>query len=363
MHRLYQWLRDHPWLADLPLYGYLLLLPLLRNWSDRPVWAQALMLAVIVLALLWRRRHPELATLVVLTVVAVQHWTRTYDGVPGEIAMAIMLYTLVVRGKRRAAAVTAVGIVILDVVAGFVWSAGTEFSPLAAIVVLLPIHLAAWALGEFVSSRRAFAAEIERRVLAEDRSRVARELHDILAHTVSVMVLQAEGAKMIARQDPERAVKALEAIGGTGRGAIGELRRLLQVLHGVEPQLGVGDLAELVARSSVGRLPVLLEVRGDGSTLPASAALQTYRIVQEGLTNVLKHAPPDAETNVLVDVGDDVHIEVVNSAGTGRGPTLPSSGRGLAGVAQRVEMFNGTLHTGPTPDGGFRLAATLRAAP
>jgi signal transduction histidine kinase len=95
---------------------------------------------------------------------------------------------------------------------------------------------------------------------------------------------------------------------------------------------------------------------------PASAALQTYRIVQEGLTNVLKHAPPDAEVAVLIDFGEEVRIEVVNSRGAGPAPALPS-GRGLAGVAQRVEMFDGTLHTGPTPDGGFRLTATLRPVP
>jgi signal transduction histidine kinase len=362
VHRLYQRLRDHPWLADLPLYGYLLLSLVMRDrqrWD--PVWAQALVLAVIVLSLLWRRRHPELAALVVLGVFAVQHGTRTYDGVPGEIAMAVVLYTLVVLGKRRAAAVTAVGIVVLDVAWAFTWLAGTEFSPMAAMLAVLPIHLAAWVLGEFVSSRRAFAAEIERRVLAEDRARIARELHDVLSHSVSVMVMQAEGAKLMARQDPDQAVKALETIGRTGRGAIGELRGLFQVLHGTEPRYGVGDLSELVARSSADRSPVRLEVRGDASVLPAGAALQTYRIVQEALTNVLKHAPSDAEANVLVEVGEEVRIEVVNGGGTRRGQALPSSGQGLAGVAQRVEMFDGTLCAGPTPDGGFRLVATLRA--
>lgn len=367
VHRLYQWLRDHPWLADLPLYGYLLLTPLGEDRYVRsPVWMHALVLAAILLPLLWRRRRPGLAALLVLatlTVVAVQPGKQVYDGLPGDAAMAVVLYTLVVQGRRRAAVITAAGIVALDLARGFIWAAGTEFNPVAAFLAVLPLHLAAWALGEFVRGRRGFAEEVERRMLAEDRSRIARELHDILAHTVSVMVMQAEGAKLIARQDPDRAVQALESIGSTGRGAIGELRRLLQVLHGVEPQLGVVDLSELVTRSSAGRSPVRLEIRGDGSTVPASAALQTYRIVQEGLTNVLKHAPPDAETAVLVDFGDEIRIEVVNSRGTGPAPALPPSGRGLAGVAQRVEMFDGTLHTGPTPDGGFRLAATLRAAP
>jgi signal transduction histidine kinase len=363
VHRLYVWLRDHPWLADLPLYGSALASALLQaqpGWV--PLWTQALMFALTVLPLLWRRRHPELAAVVVLAAVAVQQMLRTSGGVPGDIAMATVLYTLVVQGRRRAAVATAAGIVVLDVVWGFTRSVGTGFSPLAAVLAILPLHLAAWALGGLVRSRRAFAAETERRVLAEDRARIARELHDVLAHSVSVMVLQAEGAKLIARQDLERSARALEIIGDTGRGAVGELRRLLHVLHGTEPQPGVGDLAELVARSSAGRSPIRLEIRGDGGALPASAALQTYRIVQEGLTNVLKHASPDASTTVLVEFGDQVRIEVVNSGGTGRSPELPSSGRGLAGVAQRVEMFDGTLRTGPTPDGGFRLAATLRAA-
>jgi signal transduction histidine kinase len=321
-----------------------------------------LVLTVIVLSLLWRRRHPEPAALVVLAVFAVEHGTRTYDGVPGEVAMAVVLYTLVVLGKRRAAAVTAVGIVVLDVVWAFTWLADTEFSLPAVMPAILPIHLAAWALGEFVRSRRAFAAEVERRVLAEDRTRIAREVHDVLAHSVSVMVLQAEGAKMIARRDPEQASKALETIGSTGREAVGELRRLLEVLHGTPPRLGVGELVDLVTRSSAGRSPVGLEIRGDGRVLPAGAALQTYRIVQEALTNVLKHAPSDAEATVLVDYGDEVRIEVVNSGGTRQASAAPSSGRGLSGVAQRVGMFDGTLRAGPTSDGGFHLVATLRAA-
>jgi signal transduction histidine kinase len=365
VHRLDKWLRDHPWVADLPLYGYLLFPPLVRDRPDwQPVWVQVLTVAAIVLPLLWRRRHPELAAVIVLAAVAVEFGARVQgdDSGPGVVAMAVMLYTLVVLGRRRAVVAAAVGIAALDFWWGFTWSAGTGVSPLVAVLATLPVHLAAWALGAFVRSRRAFAAESERRVLAEDRERIARELHDVLAHSVSVMVLQAEGAKLIVRRDPERAVKALETIGSTGRGAVGELRRLLPALHGTEPQLGVGDLPELVARSSAGRSPVRLEIRGDGSGLPASAALQTYRIVQEGLTNVLKHAPPDAEANVLVEFGEEVRIEVVNSGGTGRALALPSSGRGLAGVAQRVEMCHGTLHTGPTPDGGFRLAATLRAA-
>ncbi|GAB3891918.1 sensor histidine kinase [Kibdelosporangium lantanae] len=362
MHRLYVWLREHPWFADLPLYGFALSSTLMQTRPEwEPLWAQALLFGATVLPLLWRRRHPELAATVVLAAVAVQHGTDTY-GVPGDVAMAAVLYTLVVQGKRRATVAAAAVIVVLDVLWGFTRSVGSGFSPVAAVLAILPLHLAAWALGGLVRSRRAFAAEMERRVLAEDRARIARELHDVLAHSVSVMVLQAEGAKMIARRDPERAANALEIIGETGRGAVGELRRLLHVLHGTEPQPGIGDLAELVARSSAGRSPIRLEVRGDGGAVPASAALQTYRIVQEGLTNVLKHASPDAETTVLVEFGDQVRIEVVNSGGTERAPELPSSGRGLAGVAQRVEMFDGTLHTGRTPDGGFRLAATLRAA-
>lgn len=362
VHRLYVWLRDHPWFADLPLYALALSSALLHDRSPWvPLWVQVLVFGLTVLPLLWRRRHPEVAAAVVLVAVAVQQLLEIYGGVPGDIAMATVLYTLVVQGRLRAAVFTATTIVVLDIVWAFTRSGGTGFGPLATVLAVLPLHLAAWALGGLVRSRRAFAAEIERRVLAEDRERIARELHDVLAHSVSVMVLQAEGAKLIVRRDPDRASKALAIIGDTGRGAVGELRRLLHVLHGTEPQPGVGDLAELVERSSAGRSPIRLEVRGDGGALPASAVLQTYRIVQEGLTNVLKHASPDADTAVLVEFGEQVRIEVVNTGGTGRAPELPSSGRGLAGVAQRVEMFAGTLHTGPTPDGGFRLAATLRA--
>ncbi|ANN15195.1 two-component sensor histidine kinase [Amycolatopsis orientalis] len=382
-----RWLLDrfraHPWVTDLPLYAWFVFL---APTGSSPVPKAVLLVPYLFLVpLLWRRRHPEIVAVLIVAGVTAQYATEiwAYDRGRGELAMAVALYTLVRAGNRRFGALIAVWIVALDIAWGLGWGVTTDQGAGLAIVVTLPLHVAAWALGEFFRARQRLSAEETskaelaaseqearaRAAVAEERTRIARELHDVLAHSVSVIVVNAEGAKLMRDKDPDVVDRTLDTIGKAGRDALAELRRLLEVLHAGEaarsPQPTVAELRDLVAQVSASGREVDLQVTGDAEGLPPSAALQTYRIVQESLTNMLKHAPGDASGQVEIDFGHEGHrrnvrIEVTNTGGTEPvAPRLPSSGRGIAGMTQRVEMFHGSLDTGPTHDGGYRVAARL----
>ncbi|MFC3450922.1 sensor histidine kinase [Amycolatopsis speibonae] len=387
MPRLFDRLRAHPWTTDMPLYAWFVILA--PTGSSAIPKAILLVPYLFLVPLLWRRRHPEIAAVLIVAGVTTQNLVEiwAYDRGRGELAMAVALYTLVRAGNRRFAALIAVAVLALDITWGLTWGATTEQGPQVAIFATIPLHVAAWALGEFFRARQrlsdeeAVKAELAaseqearaRAAVAEERTRIARELHDVLAHNVSVIVVNAEGAKLMRHKDPDAVDRTLDTIGKAGRDALAELRRLLEVLHAGEaarsPQPAVAELRDLVAQVSASGRDVGLELTGDADGLPPSAALQAYRIVQEALTNMIKHAPGDASGTVEIDFGRgghrrDVRIAVTNTGGSGPlAPRLPSSGRGLAGMAQRVEMFHGTLETGLTRDGGYRVAANLVVEP
>jgi signal transduction histidine kinase len=241
---------------------------------------------------------------------------------------------------------------------------------------------AAWLLGHFVGVRRAYTARLEqtaeleraraelaRRAVAEERLRLARELHDVVAHSISVIAVQSGVGAHIANTQPEEAAKALAAIEATSRAALTELRRLLGVLRqegepqgSLAPVPGLADLDALLAEVAKAGLAVRLRVEGTASPLPAGVDLSAYRIVQEALTNVVKHAGP-ASAQVTVGYHDqDVTVEVTDD---GSGVTAPTDdgqarvGHGLIGMRERVAVFGGDLEAGPRPSGGFRVAARL----
>jgi len=241
---------------------------------------------------------------------------------------------------------------------------------------------AAWLLGHFVGRRRAYTARLEqtaeservraeqaRRAVAEERLRLARELHDVVAHSISVIAVQSGVGAHVASTQPEEAAKALAAIEATSRAALTELRRLLGVLRqegepqgDLAPVPGLADLDSLLAEVAKAGLGVRLRVQGTPSPLPAGIDLSAYRIVQEALTNVVKHAGP-ARAQVTICYRDqEVTVEVTDD---GRGVTVPIGdgrarvGHGLIGMAERVQVFGGDLEVGPRPGGGFRVAARL----
>ena len=360
MHRLNLWLRGHPWVGDAAIVALMAMSWSLQTGHGwKPLWVQALVLGGLLLPLLWRRRHPLPAAAVVLASAAalytVEPWAHQLP--LAVTALDIMVYTLVVQGRRRPAAVVAALTAAFYLACTLTWFESDEWVT-ASAGYLLMIALA-WAIGEFMRARRAYDAEKEARAVAEERNRIARELHDVLAHSVSVMVVNAEGAALMRHSDPEVVDRTLETISATGRAALAELRRLVES-SSREPQPTAADLRDLTARVGAD-----LAVTGDAAGLPAGAALQAYRIVQEALTNVVKHAPAGAATRVAVDFGvagprRRVRIEVTNSGGTvSRAPALPASGHGLTGMRERVALFDGTFDAGPTREGGFRVAATL----
>ncbi|MBB4688292.1 sensor histidine kinase [Amycolatopsis jiangsuensis] len=374
MERVVRWARSQPWMLDLPLYAVFVLLGPNIMTSDLAYRAIPLL---FLLPLLVRRRFPRTTALLVLAGVAAVYLNElwAYDRSRSELAMAVSLYTLVKAGDRWFASGFAAGVVALELTWSFTWGVTTQ-NPAITLLAGLPLQIAAWALGEFfhakdqLSEEERLRAELmaseqhaqDRAAVAEERSRIARELHDVLAHSMSVIVLNAEGAKLARHHDPATVDRTLDTIGRTGRTALAELRRLLEVMHAGEPgrapQPTLDQLRDLVDQA--GR-DVALEVSGEVDELPAGVALQAYRIVQEALTNMLKHAPSDAAGRVRVTFDrPEVRIEVTNTGG--REPVaagLPGAGRGVAGMAQRAEMYHGRLETGPLDDGGYRVYATL----
>jgi signal transduction histidine kinase len=374
MEQLVRWVRRHRWTVDLPLYVVFLFLS--PNWNDAGSWGVRAIPMLFLLPLLVRRRFPRtVAVLIIAGAAAVyldEIWA--YDRGRTELAMAVVLFNLVKTRHRWFAALIGVAVVTLDVQWASLWGSYAD-DPTFLIIGLLPLHIAAWALGEFFRKQEQLTVEEEkhadaqsRAAVAEERTRIARELHDVLAHSMTVIVLNAEGAKLARHRDPEAVDRTLETISRTGRDALAELRRLLEVLHAGQaarsPQPTLTELRELI--DQCGRA-VTLEVTGDPDGLPASAALQAYRIIQEALTNMIKHAPADATGHVTVAFGPPkIRIEVTNTGGRASpapAPALPSSGRGLAGIRQRVEMYHGELTADPTPDGGYRVRASLVVEP
>ncbi|MBE3010017.1 sensor histidine kinase [Microbispora sp. NEAU-D428] len=255
-----------------------------------------------------------------------------------------------------------------------------EAAATAALVWL--VVGAAWAAGRVVRERRRRAARRDRRLaeqtLAEERLRIARELHDIVSHSLSVIVVKAAVANHVAEERPQETRDALQAIEQTGREALTDMRRALGVLRGdaagqrapdlgTAPPPGLDDLPPLVRRAEQAGIRTGLRTRL-AAPLPAGTALTVYRIVQEALTNVIKHAGGGTHCQVAItaDARGGVHVEVVDD-GAGNAPASGraglSGGHGLVGMRERVMMYGGTLEAGPRPGGGFAVSARLPPEP
>lgn len=253
------------------------------------------------------------------------------------------------------------------------------------LVYVYVVLVVVWALGVTIAGRRSYAAELEAktaeleaarheladRAVADERSRIARELHDVVAHAMSVITVQAGVGAHVAGDQPHRARDALAAIERTGREAMSELRRMLTMLRGErspggdvsavpEPQPGLDDLPGLVATASDAGTVVTVATEGKPRPLPAGLDLAAYRVVQEALTNVAKHAP-GVRAHVTVRFDDDqVTVEILDRGGPVTKPIVP--GQGLRGMAERVALYDGALETGTDPD-GFRVTARFPHQP
>ncbi|NBH06431.1 sensor histidine kinase [Amycolatopsis sp. SID8362] len=353
----------------------------LAEIAELPPWYIAVPVNIAMVApLVFRRKSPLWSAYVVL-VISVVHATLML-GIGSIVGLALSIYSVVVYAGRRPGLVF-VGAVI---VASALQLALDQTDELLISVLFLAFGIAlCWTLGEFVGARRAYDVEVEARLhlleterdqatriaVAEERGRIARELHDVVAHAVSVMVVQADGASYALESNPDLARRALQTISETGRGALGELRRLLDVLRSDDadgeprvPQPDAHALAELAERMRTAGVPVELETNELGD-LPAGVSLGIYRIVQESLTNTLKHAGRGATASVRVHRTGDLVEVLVSDDGAGRVPQLAGSsqrlpgGNGLIGMRERAHVYGGTLEVGPAQGGGWQVRAAL----
>jgi signal transduction histidine kinase len=341
-----------------------------QNQPDaRPYGPLAWLLLIVSAAgLLVRRRHPVAA----LAVTSVPVWIYAVLGYPGGpvfLAMIVALVTAIICGRRVAAWVAlAVGYPMFVWVAP--WVGGRPLPPLAAAVGVAAWLVAFSVVVELAKTRRERAAQFRRtqaeearRRAGEQRMAIARELHDVLAHHISLISVQAGVALHLLDEQPELARTALTAIRQASRESLGELRSALELLrHGEEgapraPAPGLEALDGLVARTSAAGLPVTVEVVGTARPLPAAVGLAAYRIVQEALTNVTRHAGPASATVRLTYAAHELTVEVTDD---GRGAEDTSgSGQGLLGMAERAAAIGGDVDAGPRPGGGFRVVARL----
>jgi signal transduction histidine kinase len=347
-----------------------------------PLWVAYLLALASTLPAAVRRLWP----LPVLGVVLAASVTAMAigSGKDPSVVVAFVLYLVALRYPRRTAAAALAGALTLTaagVVAGGSAeahaSAGGVVSRLAASAAIIT---AGWAIGVAVRAQRAYTAGLAeqaerqaqaqlaeaRRAVTEERLQIARELHDVVAHSLSLIAVQAGVANYVASARPEEAARALSSIEATSRGALGEMRRLLGLLRDGDrgPELGpahrLADLGQLVTGTADAGVKVQLEVRGSQRDLPAGVDLAAYRIVQEALTNVVKHARTTACRVMVTYERDAVSVEITDEGhGAPAAAAAARPGHGITGMAERAGLYGGEFHAGPLPGGGFRVAARL----
>ncbi|AVH96853.1 MULTISPECIES: sensor histidine kinase [Streptomyces] len=398
MQRLYDFLRRHPTGVDgfwaLVLFGFSLLWVGSTYPSvDHPV-AYGVVAALFSLVLALRRRAPE--RMLLLTVaLGLAQLALDLEPFLADFAMFVIVYTVAVHdGPRWASRLALAGGLSAATLAQFRWPVEDPASGPAkvffTIIMTVPFALA-WVLGDSLRTRRAYFAQLEERAsrleqereaqakvaVAAERARIARELHDVVAHNVSVMVVQADGAAYVMDSSPETAKQALETISTTGRQALAEMRRLLGILRTGEhqeageyvPQPDVGQIEDLVEQVRGAGLTVDFAIEGSPRPLPSGVELTAYRIVQEALTNTRKHGGPDVGASVRLVYFDDGLGLLVEDDGRGAPQEMyedggaDGRGHGLIGMRERVGMVGGTLDAGPRPGGGFRISALLPLKP
>ncbi|MFF4486481.1 sensor histidine kinase [Streptomyces sp. NPDC001544] len=328
--------------------------------------------------LLWRQRHPVAVAFGTAT-AALVYLAAGYPNGPVYLAVVVSCFSAVVTGHRRAAWAS-LGLLWAGHVLVALWlyrllppphDKGTGIGP---EVVVAAWVLAVLALSELARVRReqwarerADRAQAAQRRADEERLRIARELHDVLAHSISVINVQAGVGLALLDSDPEQARAALSTIKDASKEALGEVRQVLATLRAPgdaprAPAPGLDRLPELVEQAASAGLTVEVEVEGEPPRLPPGADLAAFRIVQEALTNVVRHSVSRHARVRLGHDGDVVRLEI-DDDGPPTGAQAGGSGNGLAGMRERAAALGGTIEAGPRPDGGFRVLAVLPAYP
>ncbi|WP_327044429.1 sensor histidine kinase [Microbispora sp. NBC_01189] len=337
-----------------------------------------LLSAALVVPLLWRRNHPR-EVFAVVSVVSFAQWLLNISVLPANLAVLVAMYGVAARCTRRwalAAGVVAEGGLLLAMLS---WSP----DPLRAWPSASVFVVAVWIGGMYANTRRRYVESLVERAeraererdqqariaAAAERARIARELHDVVAHNVSVMVVQADGAAYAIDSDPEQARRAMQAISATGRQALAEMRRLVGVLRQdagspaeeYAPQPGVAQLDELVRQVRDSGLPTEFTVSGSPRALPEGEQLAVYRIVQEALTNAIKHGGPGTRARVEMTYGPGLIELRVSDDGRGAAAPRVIGGHGLIGMRERAAMYGGSVEAAPRSGGGFQVVARIPA--
>jgi signal transduction histidine kinase len=380
LRQLVAYSASHPYVADVGLAAAVLLavtVPFVFSWHEEtpnPTWQGFALAAGTAIPLLWRRRAPLLSALAVAAfTVALVLYAR--PGQPMQYGAVVSVYTMAVVAVpwQSIATVTlwCAGIVIVGAIDDDSTAVGNAFAVLTV--------LSAYGLGALTRTRRAYTVALEERTrqlewqrrmeaeraVAAERARIAREMHDVLAHAVSLMVVQAEAGPVAVRKDPDRASTAFDAIAAAGRDAMAQLRQLLSVLRQDDaaadraPQPTVARLPELADEIARTGLQVEIEVVGAPRPLRPDIDVTAYRVVQEALTNAVRHAAA-ASAIVRLDWRDEALTIMVSD--DGHGTTGNGGGHGLLGIRERVAAFGGSASAGPASGGrGFVVRARLPA--
>jgi signal transduction histidine kinase len=379
--RLYIWLQRHPTHVDGVVAAFLVLFGLTSMLSaDRGWWlfAPTLIGAPIVV----RRKYPTEVFWTVIGIGAFEVLTPAFIA-PSGLAVPIALYGLAAYRPRRRSLI-ALGVCLLGALVVTVriclLGGHNEYLLATFLAGLLSSPMViAWIAGDSMQYRRSYYVDLEEKArrleherdqqaqiaAATERARIARELHDVVAHNVSVMVVQAEGAAYAMDTSPESTRKALGAIADTGRSALAEMRRLLGVLRAQDgeadrtPQPGIDQLEDLLDQVKSTGVMVEFTVEGVPVELPQGVALAAYRIVQESLTNARKHGGPAVSACVAMSYSERELRLSVQDNGRGAAATTDGQGNGLTGMRERVAMFGGEFSAGPVLTGGFRVEAAL----
>ncbi|MEU8707328.1 sensor histidine kinase [Streptomyces sp. NPDC048565] len=395
MQRFYDFIRRHPTGVDI-LWAVLLLgfsgvsIVAGQDGSGRERVAAVPIAVGLAVVVALRRRLPEKMLLLAILMGLAQLLLGVRPDA-ADFAMLVITYTVATVGERWASRLALGCSLCAAGLSRLRWSddaprGGWGEAVFYVVVMTVPFVLA-WVLGDSIRTRRAYFSQLEERAarlerereaqskvaVAAERARIARELHDVVAHNVSVMVVQADGAAYVMDSSPDQARQALETISGTGRQALAEMRRLLGVLRTGDseesgeyvPQPDVGQIEELVGKVRETGLAVDFKIEGTPRPLPSGVELTAYRIVQEALTNTRKHGGPDAGASVRLVYFDDGLGLLVEDDGRGAPHELyedggaDGAGHGMIGMRERVGMVGGTLDAGPRQGGGFRISALL----
>ncbi|WBP90104.1 sensor histidine kinase [Kitasatospora cathayae] len=351
---------------------------------DTTAWPGPLLLVPLVpLPLALRRRYPLTVLWAVLPaalLVRSQHRDIAFwEGV----AVIVAAYSAAAYGRRPKALLPSLAAATGALVVLFDDALLPHFpNAVVALFVLVPVFAVAYELRMWrrrVEEGRERLSALEREQLAalrhaveHERARIARELHDVVTHNVSMMTIQAGAARKILDTAPEKAREAMAAVEAGGRAAMTELRHVMGLLTidsetgddpaasaDLSPQPGLGRLDALVEGVRRAGLPVELTVRGEHRAVPPGVELAAYRVVQEALTNTVKHAGGTDATVTVDYASDHLRVEVTDTGGRPTGAAATGNGRGLLGLRERLAVYGGTLHTGPRPRGGYRVTASI----